>query len=72
MENQSNNKSISNFKSDAVAGESIVGGAGKIIMPTLEDEANGINNSGFTPDQGHIPGLVDDGTVFTTNADGTE
>ncbi len=75
MSNQSNEseKTIHNFSGDAVNGESIVGGAGKIILPTLVDPNSGNNNSGFIPVQGEIPQLVNnDTTLFTTNADPAE
>ncbi len=77
MSNESNpnesGKTVDSFKSDQVNGETIVGGAGKIIMPTLEEEAAGINNSGFPVDEkGNPAGYVDDGTSSpVVNADGT-
>ena len=75
MNNESNSneqgKSISKFQNDAVNGETIIGGASKIIMPTLEDDGNGINNSGFSPEKGEGPIFKDDGTSSPVNSDGT-
>lgn len=63
-ENPTGKKSIYNLKEEAVNGEVIMGGGkGDLIMPTPEEEAAGINNSGF-------PTTADDGTV-ATNDDGT-
>jgi len=62
-------KSIDNFKGDSVNGESIVGGGPGIVMPTLEEEALGINNSGMSDTTSDGTVISSDGTVI--NDDGT-